>query len=229
MDINFIVTCHNREDYLPYLEEVFKSYKKIVPHYFICYNGNKSYFPCHLKMDNIDGWQSDSILTKMGYELSLYYNDFPRFVKIGIDTFLLREDKIIEIFKQLEEKELPCASQQWEMPGITLYSDVFFCDTRFGNIFRELPYDKNENFERKLDMAVKKIGKGYLPILREFSKERDLNLGWVFSHAIEQNAEAFKNFKLLLFEAQKDMEIKKSDFLEKLKKIYYYTKGIWKN
>jgi hypothetical protein len=231
MDINFIVTCHNREDYLPYLEEVFKSYKKIIPHHFICYNGDKSYFPCDLRIKNLGFQRGENSLIKLGYEVSKHYNDYPRFVKIGIDTFMLNEDVIISIFKQLEEKQLPYAGQ-WECrPGITLTSDIFFCDTRFGNVFETLEAkDDKEIMERKMEKAVRKIGKGWLPIERELSTERDTGLGVVKSHDIGYNLEAFKNFKTTIFKIKEEMPfIEKLSFIEKLKKNWYYTKEIWKN
>jgi hypothetical protein len=229
MDINFIVTCFDHEDYLPYLEEVFKSYKKIIPHYFICYNGKKDYFPCHLRIQNFGLHMGDLMLIKTGYELSKFYNDFPRFVKIGIDTFLLKEDKIIEIFSQMEDGKNFFAGQWDNIPGITIKSDIFFCDTRFGNVFDNLKFDETQRLEGLLANAVRKEGKGWLPIVRSVTENYDEELGWVFSHNIGYNIESFKKFKILMFEVQKDKKPPKSVFLEKLKKNWYYTKEIWKN
>ena len=52
MNINFIVTTYDKEEYLPYLVDIFKNYKKINPTYSVIYTGNKLDFSANIKIEN---------------------------------------------------------------------------------------------------------------------------------------------------------------------------------
>jgi hypothetical protein len=54
IDINFIVTDYNREDYWPYLKNILESYKKIKAHYAYCYSGVKQDVICDFRCKNRD-------------------------------------------------------------------------------------------------------------------------------------------------------------------------------
>ena len=47
--VNFIVTCHDREAYWPYLRDIILSYKEIASYIAFCYNGKDNGFPCDFK------------------------------------------------------------------------------------------------------------------------------------------------------------------------------------
>jgi len=45
MRVNFIITCHDKEMYYPYLERIITSFKCIQPHVALAYNGSSKLLP----------------------------------------------------------------------------------------------------------------------------------------------------------------------------------------
>ena len=227
MDINFIITCYNREDYWVYLKEVFASYKKINPTIFLCYNGNKDYFNCDLRIKNLGHQQGEYSLITLGYQLSKNYNENFRFVKLSVDSWLLDEDKIIEIFNRLEETEAPYAGTTWGKSWL-FSTDIFFADIRFGNVFEELKFDSGAILEKSMWDAVSRINKGFVLLNRVSGIAKHAykleEYGWVYSHDINQNVKEFQKFKEdgLQLEYKTITNTKRS-----LKERLLLTKNLW--
>ena len=140
MKINFIITANSREDYWPHLFHILtKGYKKIEAVGVLAYNGSNAGFPCRIRTANLGHSEGDLDLTMKGYGFHARTNQITRFIKIGIDCWLLDEDKIIKIFNDMERWRCGYGGNHWHAETeLALSTDVFFADTRFGNIFQFL-------------------------------------------------------------------------------------------
>jgi hypothetical protein len=87
MDVNFIVTCYNREEYWPYLKEILNSYKIIKPHIAYCYNGNKADEVCDFRCGNRGHIEGDTDMMIGGYNL-LKDNGVKNWIKLSVDSWL---------------------------------------------------------------------------------------------------------------------------------------------
>ena len=139
MDINFIITAHDKESYLPHLMAMLHGYKKVWPNICLCYNGSipdfeKTEFPRTIRRPNMGLQHGDHDLTMSGYNHFKTLNDGFRFIKIGIDSFLLDEDMITHIFEVMERDQCCYAGNRWyDQDSPSLATDIMFLDTRFGN------------------------------------------------------------------------------------------------
>jgi hypothetical protein len=134
MKINFIITAFDKEIYLPTLLKIIRSYKRIEPEIVIAYNGSKADFPCTLRRPNMGHQHGDHDLTMTGYNHFKTINDGFRFIKIGIDSFLLDENYLIHFFDMLPVSSCCYAGNRWHSEeSNSLATDIMFLDTRFGN------------------------------------------------------------------------------------------------
>lgn len=149
MKVNFIVTAHARQDYLLPIYKVFQSYRKIQWNLVVVASDMPGdarltravqLFVKNLPNDvGGTGWStSDHNKTQTGYNhfRNLNRNDF-RFVKLGIDCWLCDEQIIIDIFNDMEYRRAGYAGNKWKEDEPSLSTDIFFADTRFGNVFKD--------------------------------------------------------------------------------------------
>lgn len=202
MKINFVITAFDKEIYLPHLLKVIQSYRKIEPEIVIAYNGSQTDFPCTVRRPNMGHQHGDHDLTVTGFNLLKAKNDTFRFIKIGIDTFLLDESKLIKIFNVMEQEQACYAGNRWGFEEENSYStDVIFMDTRFGDPFN-LPY------------GLEKEGPAYEWWLYDSIQRRNLKihiieerrpvhpdnrnkceaLKWTMHHQLENNLEDIKKW-----------------------------------
>ena len=97
MDVNFIITCYDREDYWPYLKKILDSYQTIKPHVAYCYSGVKEDVECDFRCSNRGHIEGDTDLMIGGYNL-LKDNGVDKWIKLSVDSWLIDEEKIIELF-----------------------------------------------------------------------------------------------------------------------------------
>lgn len=133
MNVNFIITAHHMEEYAPLLRRVLMSYRTIVPSVVLCYNGDSPNFHCNLRLNNRGHQEGDVDLTIRGFDWHQQRNNTQRFIKTGIDTFLLDESAIIKIFNTMESKQCGYAGNRWGNEAEeSLATDVIFLDTAHG-------------------------------------------------------------------------------------------------
>jgi len=200
IDVNIIVTCYNKEEYLHGLLETFSLYKHIKPHIVICYSGDMDSFPCHIRVANRGHQLGDIDLTLLGYNY-LKSNGFSKFIKISIDSWLLNDLKLVDIFKFMEAQQSAYAGNLWfSEQSPSLATDIIIADTRFGNIFESFAWD-NHFFETSLFSTIIKnqfhalILKHRVPVVPDF-RFCCPGLDWIMDHDLKKNLEylwAYKN------------------------------------
>ena len=204
MNINFIVTTYDKEEYLPYLVDIFKNYKKINPTYSVIYTGNKLDFSANIKIENRGHSRGDYDCMIHGYLNLKNKSQSTRYIKIGIDSWLLNEDKIIEIFNKMENESCGYAGIWWDSNKDDISTDIFFVDTRFGNIFESMiQNDVPESLTHRLEVYMYQLLK-FSNIKPYFITERwptwsDFRwncpaLGWTMSHKLEENLNFLKKY-----------------------------------
>ena len=199
--VNFIITCFNREDYWKYLKQILDNYKSIESNYIITYNG-KNPDPNGVYVGPNRGHslgEYDCIIK--GY--NILKSDSHRWIKLSVDSWLLNEEKILDIFHNMEKTQSGYAGHFWNEPNRDISTDIFFVDTRFGNIFdlmrkKEFPFFENNKYlEEGVYQLLKKNNiKIYLieernPIHWE-NREICKKLNWTMSHDLEKNIEYVK-------------------------------------
>lgn len=222
MNVNFIITCYDRESYYPYLERIINSYKRIVPSIVLCYSGEDDNFPCDIRIKyEINGGRgndhhpsacpyadSDYELTILGYDF-LKKNGTTNWIKLSVDSWLIDEDKIINILEDLESKNCVYAGNQW-YTHTNLSTDIFFANTKNINIFEDLKkYGKEffdwlystrnpEGFENLMRYIV--IPHNYLlindrePLKADGTRWMCPKLGWCMSHVLETNINFLESY-----------------------------------
>lgn len=154
--VDILITCHDREDYLPWLLKIIHQYTKINPHIIIAYNGTNDSFLCTVRRTNLGLSPGDLDLMQAG----LLFCQHNRILKLSIDTWPCDEEIIIDIFNRIEHKRLPYAGNVWDDEGIGLSTDIMFIDLRWGNIFNGWKYD-GRNIEHSLQDCINALGIGY--------------------------------------------------------------------
>ncbi len=141
MNVNFIITAFGYIEYAPILRRVLMNYRIIQPEVLICYNGPVTEFECNIRMANRGHQKGDLDLTLAGYNAFQQRNNWQRFIKTGIDTFLLDEQKLVDIFVEMERRECAYAGNRWDNEKSNTYAtDIIFLDTAFG-----CPFDGDWN------------------------------------------------------------------------------------
>jgi hypothetical protein len=150
MDVNFIITCYDKESYWEHLKSIIESYTIIKPHIALCYNGLdetfKSDFKCEYKPNGgrgndrhpsgCDYADADYELTMGGYDV-LKNNGVRLWVKLSIDSWLLDEKKIIKILNNLISEDCAYGGSIW-YEKYNMSTDIFFANTMNDNIFEDL-------------------------------------------------------------------------------------------
>lgn len=222
MNVNFIITCFDKENYFPYLKKIIDSYKKISPKIVLCYSGDDGNFDCDVRIKNlINGGRgnnhhqhaclyadSDYDLTISGYNY-LKNNKVTNWIKLSVDSWLIDEDKIIEIFNQLKLQDCVYAGNKW-YSFINLSTDIFFANTenvdifedlkKYGKTFLDWLYDQKipTGFENLMRYIV--IPHNYLIINDREPLEADKTrwmcpeLGWAMSHDLSTNILFYENY-----------------------------------
>jgi hypothetical protein len=187
LDVTFILTCFNREAYVPYALRVLASYRRIRPQIVLCYNGTSD-LQCDVRLPPTGKHNGDHSLTMAGYRLRHH----ERIVKLSIDSWLLDEEKIVTIFDDLEAAQLPYAGNPWigDGPG-SLATDVIFADLRFGDLFENWT-DPGPKMEIGMWRQLQSLRKGYL-LLHQREPVHDehrfscAGLRWAMDHNLERN------------------------------------------
>ena len=199
IEVNIIITCFDKEEYREGLMQCINEYKFITPNICLCYNGEMDVFPCDLKMENQGHQLGDISMTLAGYK---YFkgNGVNRFLKIGIDSWILDDKVIYEIFRSLESSQSSYAGNYWFAENTpSLATDIIFADTTYGNIFEAFEWD-GVYFETSLFNTVVKNNLKIsfiterVPIdpLNRFKCDK---LNWVMEHDLKKNFESYWKYK----------------------------------
>jgi SAM-dependent methyltransferase len=214
MDVNFIITCFNREGYLPYLLNIINSYKEVKAKVAVCYNGGQTAFPCDVKIANLGHQMGDVSLTRSGYA-HLKSNGTARFIKIGIDSWLLDENSIIDIFNRME-KEQACYAGNW-WGGSSLSTDIMFVDTRYGDPLEKLTgVNSVSSFESFMFKALEGAKFKYY-VIPEREKVHSENrykcdkLHWCMFHNLNENIAYAEKFLKCPLQTVPKLEINPGD------------------
>jgi hypothetical protein len=219
--INFIITVYDKEEYWPYLKNILDRYEKIKSNYVVCYSGNRDDFKCDFRMKNlINGGRGenhhlhssphvdmDYLLTLKGYDL-LKSNNINNWIKLSVDSWLLDEDKIIQIMDFLENENCVYGGNIW-YSHINYSTDIFFANTNEINIFEDLKtngvkfldwlYDKKiptglENLMRYMVIPYNHaIIVDREPLDADSTRWMCPKLGWCMSHCLETNIDFLNN------------------------------------
>jgi molybdopterin-guanine dinucleotide biosynthesis protein A len=129
-EINFIVTCFNKELYWPYLKQIIESYQHIKPNIVLCYNGIDENFKkeANIVIENTGHQHGEASLILKGLEYAERHFSSNLFVKLSIDSWLLKEDVILDIFNHMEQNNICYAGNFWNT-NHQLSVDIFFINT----------------------------------------------------------------------------------------------------
>ena len=196
MMMGFIVTCFNREAYWPHLRRILAGYTHLRPRIAYCYNGADPSHPCDLRLANPGHSEGDLLMTLAGYRWLLDRHGgqgLCRFMKLSVDSWPCDEAMIVSIARRMEALRACYAGAywHWNRPG-SLSTDVFMADTRFGNVFAELPRHRGcGDFETLMQAAVQTTGRPYLiperhPVHLQNRFGCD-QLKWTMSHDLQEN------------------------------------------
>ena len=228
IDVNFIITCYDKELYYPFIKSIISSYKKIVPHIALSYNGEKNnlnfdfdycfrtkYLPnggrgSDRHPHGCDYADADYELTIGGYDC-LKDNGVTNWVKLSIDSWLIDENKIIQIFTQLKNQNCTYAGNYWYQHK-NLSTDIFFANTEKNNIFEDMKLHGKEFFDYLYEVKNPEgfeffmgfISNQYDKLIiqdREPLNPNDTrwfvnNLGWTMSHVLDTNINFVNNYRI---------------------------------
>lgn len=202
--VNFIITCFNREDYWKYLKHILDNYKSIESNYIITYNGVDNEFPAVHVGENRGHQLGEYDCIIKGYESLTPISH--RWIKLSVDSWLLDEEKILNIFNDMEKKKLGYAGQFWNPDNQDISTDIMFVDTRFGNIFEIMKnntfkiYNKKNKMEKYVynllinnNIKIHFISERY-PVHFD-NREKCVKLGWTMDHNLDKNIEFYNKFK----------------------------------
>lgn len=203
MKINFIITAFDKEIYLPHLLRVIQSYVTVEPQIVIAYNGSDPNFPCTLRRPNMGHQHGDHDLTMTGFNHFRTLNDGFRFIKIGIDSFLLDENFLIHIFDTMQKERACYAGNPWHNEDSpSLSTDVIFLDTRFGNPLNP-PHGMEkdgDDYESWLWKSIHKRNLKWLEIQQRKPVHPDNRmeceeLKWTMHHQLQANLENMRKWR----------------------------------
>jgi len=222
MEINFIVTCFDKEEYWPYLKEILDSYSQIKANYVIVYNGENDNFVCDARLKNeVNAGrgnrahehaclyaENDWLLTKKGYDL-LKNNGVNKWIKLSVDSWMLDEQIILDLFQEMKDTNSVYGGNIWYSP-INYSTDIFFLETSETNLFEEMSKNDEEFFGF---LYRNQIPTGFENFMRYhvmphnhliFLDREELDsvstrwkvhsLGWTMSHQIQENLKFKKTY-----------------------------------
>lgn len=208
-EINFIITCFDREEYWPYLKQIITSYKEIKPNIILCYDGVDENFKkeANVVIENTGHQHGEAMLILNGFEYAKKNFKSNCFVKLSIDSWLLNENVILNIFNHMDQNHICYAGNFWNT-NYQLSVDIFFIDKNNGD-FLESFKEQHQNIEN-----LKYGGSALENILFDsihskqykYSIIEDRNpvhpnnrfccmsLGWTMSHELKENLNFMKIF-----------------------------------
>lgn len=206
LDVNFIVTNYNREDYWPYLKNILNSYKKIKAHIAYCYSGVKQDEVCDFRCINRGHIEGDTDLMIGGYNL-LKNNGVKKWIKICVDSWLLDEDKILGIFDVMDKNDYVYSGNTWTSSPY-FATDIFFSrDNEFkfmekftGGAIQYIT-EINYSIEGYIADLARESNRYYLiperePVQGDYGTRFVVeSLGWVMHHNLGDNIKFMEEYK----------------------------------
>jgi len=174
----------------------------IQPTVVIAYNGSDDSFPCDVRRPNMGHSHGDHDLTMSGYNHFKTINDGFRFIKIGIDTFMLNEDALIWIFNDMEIAKSCYAGNYWHYEGSqSLATDIMFLDTRYGNPLNP-PHGLEKNGDDFETWMFNSVNGRKLPIMllgsrtpvHPSNRMECERYKWTMHHQLEANLENMRKW-----------------------------------
>jgi hypothetical protein len=220
IDINFIITCYNREDYWPFLKKIIESYEKINPHIAYCYSGVSDDVDCDFRCENRGHIEGDTDLMIGGYNV-LKNNGVNKWIKLSIDSWLMDENKIIEIFDIMTKGDMVYAGNYWT--GTSWWAtDIFFAvENNYGFMkrFTEGAINYIEKIDYSIEGWIRVVAEGYgkyyiipdrEPISGNFGNRFFVDsLSWTMEHDLESNIQRANNYLKKLVEVNPNIKLKK--------------------
>ncbi|MEY4371018.1 MAG: hypothetical protein RIQ48_734 [Pseudomonadota bacterium] len=209
-EINFIITCFDKEAYWPYLKEIINSYKNIKSNIILCYNGANQNFKkeANIFIENTGHQHGEASLILKGFEYAQQNFKSPLFIKLSIDSWLLNENIILDIFKYMDTNHICYAGNYWNTLQ-QLSVDIFFINKNNGN-FLESFKEQAHNIEnlKNGSSALENIlfdsisSKQYkFTIIKDRDPIHPNNrfccpqLGWTMSHELQENLNFMKFYE----------------------------------
>lgn len=200
MNINFIVTAFNREQYLPIQRKILGSYERIKPTVALCYNGSDPKFPADVRTRNRGHQEGDYDLTVLGLDYLRQRNDCRRFIKIGIDTFLLNEAALMNIFWEMEQSMCCYAGNHWGSEEEPSYAtDIIFLDALYGDPLKDMDIKDGASYEWWMFNSIKNKGLKAMMIqdrvpVHPNNRHECAALHWTMHHELEKNIENIRRW-----------------------------------
>ena len=187
LECDVILTCTDREEYIPHALEVLRSYREIRATPILCYNGDGD-VACDVRLGRKPLHLGDYQMIMAGFQRCQH----SRIIKLSIDTWLLDEAVILRIFAVLDATRRPYAGNFWIENTRGLSTDVIFADLRWGNLFEHWRYDPGREIELTLEEAVIEVGRGFLGLferhpVHEANRHECPALGMVAHHDLALN------------------------------------------
>jgi FkbM family methyltransferase len=145
MEINFIITCFDRESFWPEAKQTINSYKKIKPNIILCYNGSDEEFKkeAQVFLKNKGHQLGEISLISEGARYAKNNYECKKFVKLSIDSWIIDEDVIISTFQNLSRNKSCYAGNFWSTTN-ELSTDIFFVDEESGELFNNFVISEQE-------------------------------------------------------------------------------------
>jgi hypothetical protein len=209
-EINFIITCFDKESYWPYLKKIITSYKRIKPNIILCYNGLDENFKkeANVVIENTGHQHGEASLILNGFQYAKKYFTSNCFVKLSIDSWLLNEDVILNIFNFMEQNHTFYAGNFWNT-NYQFSVDIFFIDQNNGNFVENFKnqHDDIENLKNGNSALENILFNTVVKNNYKFTiiKDRDpvhpnnrfvcYPLGWTMSHELNENLNFIKIYE----------------------------------
>ena len=201
IDVNFIITCCDREAYWPFLKKIIESYKQVTPHIAFCYNGKDINFPCDFRCRNRSGYfarQTDGELTAGGFQ-KLRGNGFDKWVKLSVDSWLCKEQIILDLFAKMDANHYHYVGCKWYGRDNQYSTDIIFADTLFMQKLTDFILahpNRKQDFEHCAAHVAGLTGGAYMIPERTLPPHRCVcpPLGWTMLHDLNKNIETAKKF-----------------------------------
>jgi hypothetical protein len=197
MNVNFIITCHDKEEYWPVMSGILSGYKTIVPKVALCYNGFRKNFPSNFWCLNKGKEAGEFDLIRGGFKF-IKENKNP-WIKLSIDSWMLDESKVIEILEAMKSKKAHYAGAMWDNDN-ELSTDIFFASPEYMKVFCEGTLDRK--IEKYAFEVAKKLGPMHLiPERGRAAREAPGRwsvpaLGWCMFHDLQKNIDFMKEYRL---------------------------------
>ena len=197
MDVNFIITCFDREDYWPYLKDILDGYTVVKPHIAFCYNGTKN-LSADFKCKNRGKLPGDADLIIGGYNV-LKNNGVKNWLKLSVDSWILNEDSIVDIFDKMEKRDCCYGGCEWDDADHFSTDIMFVRENSFGLMQKFCAiaptWIQHDNIEGLAADLAKRQGFYYMIPQRDrnsgesWGRHEVPELGWTMQHSLEKNVE----------------------------------------